>query len=200
VTLIPASLQPLWPSEWTAIGTVALALVILIAVITAIVITRQDRHRADARQIKAEADQAEGEAWAVQSMLAESWAGPKTLAGDQPDDTAKRLVATVVNGGTYAITDVKVMFSPEGQTLIGTERTDYLPALPPSWIESGLHTTGYAGVIIPGGAMRFVSEVTASDKLTSPYRLVRWRDRSRQRWEHRSGVVRRISDGEKWLA
>lgn len=40
---------PLWPAEWTAVGTVLLALVTVGAVITTIVITQVDRKRADQR-------------------------------------------------------------------------------------------------------------------------------------------------------
>ena len=40
---------PLWPSEWTAVGTVALAAVTIATIIITIVITTQDRNRADTK-------------------------------------------------------------------------------------------------------------------------------------------------------
>jgi hypothetical protein len=40
---------PLWPAEWTAVGTVLLAFVTVGAVLTTIVITTQDRRRANKR-------------------------------------------------------------------------------------------------------------------------------------------------------
>ena len=44
-----ASGAPLWPDEWTGVGTVLLAIVTLGAIISTILITRQDRNRADER-------------------------------------------------------------------------------------------------------------------------------------------------------
>ena len=38
---------PLWPAEWTAIGTLALAAVTVAAITSTIIITKQDRKRAD---------------------------------------------------------------------------------------------------------------------------------------------------------
>jgi hypothetical protein len=40
---------PLWPGEWTGVGTVLLAVVTVCAVLSTIAITRQDRKRADKR-------------------------------------------------------------------------------------------------------------------------------------------------------
>jgi hypothetical protein len=54
---------PLWPGEWTGVGTVLLALVTLGAILSTIFITRQDRDRADKRladeQARHEAEVAE---------------------------------------------------------------------------------------------------------------------------------------------
>lgn len=44
-----ASEAPLWPDEWTGVGTILLAIVTLAAIITTIVITWQDRQKADKR-------------------------------------------------------------------------------------------------------------------------------------------------------
>jgi hypothetical protein len=44
-----ADATPLWPAEWTAIGTLTLAAVTVAAIVTSILITRQDRKRADKR-------------------------------------------------------------------------------------------------------------------------------------------------------
>lgn len=38
-----ADATPQWPAEWTAVGTVALAIVTVAAIITTILITKQDR-------------------------------------------------------------------------------------------------------------------------------------------------------------
>jgi type II secretory pathway pseudopilin PulG len=47
--VVSAAAQPLWPGEWTAIGTLALAVVTLAAVMTTIIITMQDRRNAQTR-------------------------------------------------------------------------------------------------------------------------------------------------------
>jgi hypothetical protein len=46
---------PLWPGEWTGVGTVLLAAATLAAIVSTIVITRQDRERADRRFISEQA-------------------------------------------------------------------------------------------------------------------------------------------------
>jgi hypothetical protein len=44
-----AAAAPLWPDEWTAVGTVALAAVTFLSILSTIVITVKDRKRADTR-------------------------------------------------------------------------------------------------------------------------------------------------------
>lgn len=50
--IVAAMTTPLWPAEWTAAGTVALAGVTVAVIITTIVITRQDRKRADTQLVE----------------------------------------------------------------------------------------------------------------------------------------------------
>jgi hypothetical protein len=54
---------PLWPAEWTGVGTVLLSVVTVGAILSTIVITRQDRKRADKRftdeQVRHETEVAE---------------------------------------------------------------------------------------------------------------------------------------------
>lgn len=75
-------------TDWdalTAIGTLALAAVTLLAIMTTIVVTVQDRRRTDQRlsreREQARLEQQESDAWEVQIRLAQ-W--PTSAAGGQP--------------------------------------------------------------------------------------------------------------------
>ena len=77
----------------TAIGTVALAAVTVAVIITTIVITLQDRRRADKREQYAEA-------YRVQVLQGERDAGPPTdPTYEETSGALKRL--TIFNGGGY---------------------------------------------------------------------------------------------------
>src|SRR5258707_3838071 len=81
-------------TDWTAVGTIALAFVTVVAIITTIIITKQDRDQAaarlhDERRHEREREQ-EANAWAVQVVMGQLNAGPPTWGGDQPDDTARQ--------------------------------------------------------------------------------------------------------------
>jgi hypothetical protein len=110
-------------TEWdalTAVGTLALAAVTLVALAVTIRITRQDRARAD-KQLKDERDAAdarlrdertraldaeqESDAWAVEIL-------PGTYGSDESDKSA--MTVLVSNLSRRTIVQVDVFFSPEG--------------------------------------------------------------------------------------
>jgi hypothetical protein len=110
-------------AEWdalTAVGTLALAAVTLVALAVTIRITRQDRARAD-KQLKDERDAAdarlrdertraldaeqESDAWAVEIL-------PGTYGSDESDKSA--MTVLVSNLSRRTIVQVDVFFSPEG--------------------------------------------------------------------------------------
>lgn len=212
-------------TDWdalTAVGTIALALVTLAAIVTTIVITGQDRTRA-AAQLKAERtaaderldrqlehsaaqlrderdhavrEQREADAWAVRVRFAE--VRTSMLRGAAPGDLAGSLVVTVVNLGTRTITRVKARFSPDGEQLVSHRVVEHLPTE-----DAGLgpreETSGYGDVLAPGMAVQIASIPVAPSHLTGPYPVVRWTDVQGQRWEHRKGEVRRVGVHEEWL-
>src|SRR5262249_8379609 len=81
-----------------------------------------------------------------------------TLAGSQLDDSAKRLVTTVMNYGSRTITRTEAQFSPDdGQTMVAHERTAYVSSTPNTWAAPSSDSDGYAGVLTRGTGMTFVS-------------------------------------------
>ncbi len=144
-------------ADWTALGTIALAVVTLAAVLTTIVITAGDRRGAAARladerahsdrQIATEREfsknQAEeewhaardreqlAEAYAVQVVMGEAVVDtdvPTNEYGD-PDGSVKRLAALVVNRGKYTITQLEAQFCLSGTQLITPHRTERISGL-----------------------------------------------------------------------
>jgi hypothetical protein len=84
----------------TAIGTVSLAAVTVVAITTTIVITLQDRRRAVKREQYAEA-------YLVQVLQGEKDAGPPIdPTYEESSGSLKRLGAIVINRGSYTITDI----------------------------------------------------------------------------------------------
>jgi hypothetical protein len=107
---------------WTAVGTIALAVVTVAAVITTIVITAQDRSRSGA-QLQAEHQAALEREQLTEAYAVQVVAGEVPVRGEEPGETEiKRLAAFVVNRGRYTITQVAVQFSPDGSSLVAHHR------------------------------------------------------------------------------
>lgn len=199
----------------TAVGTMALALVTLAAVVTTIVITKQDRERAGQqllderaaadRRYREERDHAQ-----EAEQLAQAWA-VEVLPGHASDrqDTSN-LSVMVGNMSTRTVTRVEVQFSPDGKSLVMPKRserlipqngsstvriTSDLPFIPPD----GKFSAAYSGILIPGRHMRFWSDEISDEHLSASYPVVRWSDWLGQRWEHRKGTVRKVDNGEPWV-
>jgi hypothetical protein len=97
---------PDWIARWTAIGTVPLAAVTVVAIVTTIIITVQDRRRADKREQYAEA-------YKVRVLQAERDAGrPADEVYEEPSGSPKRLGAVITNGGAYTITGIEARLRP----------------------------------------------------------------------------------------
>ncbi len=212
IFIVPASLSgPDWASRWTAIGTIALAVLTLAVIITTILITVQDRRRADkaliAQQERADAlrredrehaqvAEQEAEAWAVE-VIPHVWP-------ESRDGSTRRLSVSVTNLGSYTITRVVAQFSPEGTSLISYEsarRISEGPRVPPFAYDdrtAGFIMSGYEGILIRGSGLDFRSDPIADDKLAGPYPVVRWHDRWGTCWEHKKGKVERIEEGAPW--
>jgi hypothetical protein len=170
---------------WTAIGTIALAAVTLITLITTIVISwRSDK------QLRVE----QGEALAAE-QLAEAHA--VQVVGDA--------TTLVVNHGKYTITDVDAWLTlakgtqafPSRTRVLGlrgldAELTDGVPAH-----LDGTTPDAHSDILAPWDAgLRFVVQVTDIDlathgTLAGAYPVVRWTDRWGNRWEHCLGHVRK---------
>jgi hypothetical protein len=228
--VITATAQPLWPAELTAWGTLAVA----VAAVTVALFAEwradvrvnaerahsdkqlaEERAAADARlqrqlnhsaaQLQAERDQArereqQVSAWAVRVGLA--W------YSTNPNATAKRLLATVTNNGTYPIVEIAAQFSPDGRTLVPPYGYIYGPA-PPGLLTATIvgmpEPVYYAGILTSGGSMSFASDIERDPEPQSlyasdPYEIVRWRDHWGQQWEEKKGKIRKANDGEEWLA
>ena len=100
VIRVPA-VGPDWTARWTAIGTLALAAVTVAAIVTTIIITAQDRRRADKREQYAEA-------YKVRVLQAERDAGrPTDEVYEELSGSLKRLGAIITNGGAYTITGIE---------------------------------------------------------------------------------------------
>jgi hypothetical protein len=212
IIIVPAGTSgPDWASRWTAIGTIALAVLTLAVIIATIVITGQDRRRADkaliAQQEHAEALRREDREHAQEAeQLAEAWAVEVIphVWPESRDGSTKRLSVSVTNLGSYTITRVAARFSPEGTSLISYESaqriTEDSGVYPLGYDDraAGFTMSGYEGILTRGTGLSFRSDPIDTDKLAGPYPVVRWTDRWGQRWEHRKGRVERIEEDEPW--
>jgi len=192
---VPAA-SPDWTARWTAIGTVALALVTVAAIITTIVITVQDRRRVDKREQYAEA-------YMVRVLQGERDAGPPTdEIYDEADAALKRLGAIVINGGAYTITGIEARLRLADCTVVPFGRSERVTGTRglDDRLKDGM--TGLLEALTHGDrlapwdvGLRFYS---APRPIAAWYPIVRWTDRWGTRWEHRRGEVRPVKDGRPW--
>lgn len=178
-------------NAWTGIGTIALAVMTLAAVVTSIVLARQDRRRfEDERRHSLEQEQLT-EASSVQvNMTQNLW----------QDKGQRRLLLTVSNQGRFTIIHLEARFCTDGRTVVAPVGSDRdLPAEYQGKKVMGLirEEGAMAGILRGlGEGMRFGSDPLSLEQLKDPYVLVRWTDRWGTRWEHRLGQVRRIEGGD----
>jgi hypothetical protein len=124
-------------------------------------------------------------------------------------DTSE-LAVTVRNLGRHSIVQVQAQFSPDGRSLLPSGRTSQrlrqrlMKSEDPSYPDiiitpiSRSQPIDYKGVLPNGHLMLLYSDEIADNHLADPFPIVRWKDYLGQRWEHRQGQVRMISDAEPW--
>lgn len=192
---------------WTAVGTIALAIVTLATVVVTVGITRQDRGRADkklAEEVKRNQDRidderrvaTEREQFAEASLVEVVLAVPKggiDFAGTKPPP---QLELTVRNHGHYAITGIQATaVHPAG--VVGfieprqeqrwdafnpnSQYVEPVPGAHPDWL--------------PPWDARLIFRGDLPDSLKGKkddlavYPVVRWTDRWGTGWQHRRGKL-----------
>src|SRR5579863_1115859 len=101
-------------ADWTAIGTLALAVVTVAAVLTTIWLAREDRRRADkalAGEIKREHTRAEAER--LKEQEAEAYlveVAVDVAKHENPGSTDRRIAVIVINHSRYTITHIEAQY------------------------------------------------------------------------------------------
>jgi len=192
-------------AAWTAVGTIALAIMTLAAVITTIVITAQDRRRSEAQIRNEHRNEQLGEAYLVRVLLGERETGKRDDVYDEPDGTARVLGAIVVNNGRYTITAIEARLELADGSLVGFLRPERVPGATDldDRLRGGmtdlLEAFSSPDRLTPWDrGMRFESDPLDTAHAVGAYPVVRWTDRWGTRWEHRRGEVRQIDDGAPW--
>lgn len=143
----------------------------------------------------------------AQAYLVEVLPGEKRGPGESPGSSRSRvLAAVVVNGGSFTITDVEVVFRLNGRLEpVQPQRHERLSRLQDLGgpLKGGFGPSpGFESerVLTPWDlGIRFESPVVPLEVLEDPYPVVRWTDRWDTRWEHRRGQVRQApGDGDLW--
>lgn len=190
--MIPITIIPGWTDEWTAVGTVAAAVVALGIALWSGWLGRRQKKAEDARRQLAEAYQIQVE----------------TVQANDP----KRAVGLMVNRSPYTVTGVDGRFS-DGRTLTPAEsrnrfvNMDRVPgALLRDLTVSTIRSAGSRGDIL-------VRDDPMPDTLTpwaagirfesgrvpdGSYCIIRWTDRYGTCWEHKLGRVRQVKPSDAW--
>jgi hypothetical protein len=182
-----------WTDVVTALGTAGAALSAVGIAGWSHVQARKERDRSRRRDQRAEA-------YAVRVVQGER---PKESSASSSQAT-EILVATVVNGGSFSITDVEVRFRLDEQTVVApveTRRVSSFVNLPPE-LRTPSDTSremAMQGVLAPWdtGVRAETGEIDIK-RLNGHYAIVRWTDEWGQRWEHRLGKVRQLGDEDEW--
>jgi hypothetical protein len=205
---------PIWPDELTGIGTILLAIATFAAILTTVVITRQDRRIAEshlqrelnhsAAQLQDERDRAREHEQLVNAWAVRVYTAIATVGLDQPAGM-KKLVVTLTNGGTYPISGLEVKFSPDGEQLIDaaagyrglpSSATFQVVATGPGVIN--YHDVVYGDTLTSGASAYFETALLDQDTLQDPCGVVRWRDNWDDIWESKKNTVRKIVGNEPW--
>lgn len=105
-------------AAWTALGTILLAAVTAIAVLTSQHNIRTERDRQDQRILETNERQDRYE------QLSEAYAVQVVLGEDPQGGIAPQLAVMVVNHGHFAIKDIDARVSPDGNSLIDSHKRD----------------------------------------------------------------------------
>jgi hypothetical protein len=177
----------------TAIGTLALAIVTAAAVIVTLVLTYQDRGRAERRSREERAHDRQLE----QDYQASELYVTRAVARARITTTKRTAMATIVNGGDCTITHLVIRFSVSGH-LSDPMRAVHVSAAELSGCRAPADALGDTGTLTPGRGLRVTSALVEAADAEAAVPVVRWNDRWVQRWEYRQGVPRRIKPSEPW--
>lgn len=146
------------------------------------------------------------EAYLVQVTAARQNALPPSpdQPARDPAEPVEHAVAIVVNHGRYTITRVEAQICLSRNSLTGYGRTERVSSYfnLREELTEGMVWEARAsnlGTLTPMDlGLRYTTDLMATKFLVGSYPMVRWTDRWGQRWEHKQGVVRKISEGEAW--
>jgi hypothetical protein len=129
--------------------------------------------------------------------------GAPDVQGRRSASAIRQLGVMVVNRGSFTITRVEAQFVVEN-TIIPHDRYERLSgaeALPQA-LQRGFDMSiewPLRGVLTPWDiGIRFQIDGMDVGQVADWYPIVRWTDRWGARWEHKKGVVRRITDETPW--
>ena len=192
---------PEWATVMTAFGTVG-------AVIAAVGIAIWSSLQLRKQQKRAEKIERRSQAAAVEVLAFRTKPGKNVISNRK--NPSGRPVVIVVNRGKYAITDLDVRLSPDGQSVIAfpgsgisiREHQVDPAALPANWTKDSVGRLGevYSDTIAPGAATRFEGDPQPVSVLRTSYPIARWRDRWGNCWEYNKGRVFPFDMQADWLA
>jgi hypothetical protein len=188
--VIPVTIIPGWTDKWTAVGTVAAAVVALGIALWSWWLGHSQKKAEEARRQLAEAYQVQVETIRVRNP--------------------SRSIGLTINRSPYTITAVDGRFS-DGTT-VSTVAARYRfvdTSKVPEMLTRGLTITtiGEGDTMIPQDPMpdtltpwaagiRFESGKVPDNA----YCIIRWTDRYGACWEHKLGKVRQIKPSDAWMA
>lgn len=190
---------PKWTDVMTAFGTVG---AVIVAVGIALVTDWRSRNQiAEERRLALEREQL-AQAYLVQVVLGQH-IRPDPEAGDEDPSEVRRVAVMVVNHGSFTITTIEAQLCTEDSMIPYSykERRASLAKVPE------LLATGYyrrmeqplSNVLTPfDEGIRFQTDDIHTRHLINAYPVVRWTDQWGTRWEHKKGVVHRITDAAAW--
>ena len=179
--------------DWTAIGTIALALATFAAVMTTIIATSQDRKKFEQQILRSDLRELTAEAWAVQVMLSDYVTRTPHV---------RQLVALVTNYGTRTIARVRLRFVLADGSMVRPGEVRSISRDPqsrsPGMFSSDNDAIRPTGVLPAGAGLRFTSDELAGEVESDAGVMVRWLDHAGHNWQHDygSGIVHELSQAE----
>lgn len=167
----------------TAYGTVALAALTLLTLVTTVIVSRHGE-----RQLRAEREEVQD-----QESLAEAYA--VQVVG----------IATVIviNHGRYTISDIAARLRTRDSQAIEFEHSERIVRVSSEaaglGADSALDADFQPDILTPwDAALRFSVDPAHINDLVGAYPIVRWSDRRNTRWEQRRGRIEKIDAQAPW--
>ncbi len=132
-------------------------------------------------------------------MEPEAWGSRITTGPDTPIECP---AAIVINRGHYTITHLQAQICMNDGSMTSYGKTEHFTSwwhLPQPMIDRvhGAVRDIYVSTLTPADlGMRFSSDAITVRNLVGSYPVIRWKDRWGTRWEHKQGVVRKITESE----